>query len=142
MDAIVLGDMDSPGTSPEYIYDEATGEYMEVDCEGVPYADQDEEVPMVDDHIEALKRELPSYAYSMRACLDFIWTHPGCTKAEVKQACGRIGRNAEGRDSIDRLARRKMIYNLGRPNCHAWYVWQPPENNGRPAGTWAPTAHP
>jgi hypothetical protein len=30
---------DSPGTSPEYVYDEETGEYIEVDCEGRPYDD-------------------------------------------------------------------------------------------------------
>lgn len=79
----------------------------------------------------------------MRDVLEFIKAHPGCTKAEVRQVHGRIGRNAHGVDSIDRLARRDLVYNLGRPNKHAWYVWQEPEpeSNDRPDGMWTP-GHP
>ena len=78
----------------------------------------------------------------MQIALQYIETHPGATKREVLDAAGVWCRPwGGGPDSVDRLRARGLVYNLGRPNRHAWYRWQEPENNDRPAGMWAP-AHP
>ena len=51
-----------------------------------------------------------------RACLDYIATHPGCTRAEVIRALGEYDENAGGRGwyytSIKRLEARGLILDL------------------------------
>lgn len=91
----------------------------------------------MDETIARLRAELRPNWTSMRDCLDYIWTHPGATKTEILHKTGTC-RSRGGGDPVQRLASRGMVYNLGRDNCHAWYVWQPIE---QPAGFYAP-GHP
>jgi hypothetical protein len=76
----------------------------------------------------------------MAEALEFIASHPGCCKADVFRGTG-VRRSANGTDPMDRLLRRRMIYDLGPSHRYALYAWQEPENNNRPAGMWVP-GHP
>jgi hypothetical protein len=94
---------------------------------------------MLTEHVRQLKAELPANAYRMAEALDYIATHPGCTKADVYRETGVYPKPFGGApNSLKRLFWRGMIYNLGRCNRAALYIWQPPE---QPAGYWRP-GHP
>jgi hypothetical protein len=92
------------------------------------------------EHVAVLKAELPANAYSMREVLDFLAGHPGLSKADLKRALGRIGRNTHGKDSVDRLLRRGMVYNLGPANRYRLYITLAYAAE-RPVGSYAP-GHP
>jgi len=89
------------------------------------------------DEITPLLADLRPNWDRMRACLTYIYDHPGATKTEILRETGSR-RSFAGGDPVARLAGRGLVYNLGRDNRHSWYVWQPPE---RPDGMWSP-GHP
>jgi hypothetical protein len=132
--------MDSPGSSPEYVYDEATGAYVEVDCDGQPIRDDEP----ADDYahvVEAIKASLPPHAHRQREVLDFIARHPGCTRVEVFAGTDAYPKPFGGRPNpLDRLVRKGFVYDLGRCNRAALYVISSYDRE-RPAGMWTP-GHP
>jgi hypothetical protein len=147
-DITIEPSMDSPGSSPEFVYDETTGEYVEVDCDGQPV--QDDEPG--DDYahvVEAIKASLPPHAHRQREVLDFIARHPGCTRAEVFAGTGAYPKPFGGRPNpLDRLVRKGFVYDLGRCNRAALYVissYAPyvvsSYDRERAAGMWTP-GHP
>lgn len=81
-------------------------------------------------------RKLPPIGPRMTEALEFIQKHPGCSKADMRRALGRIGRNAVGVDSVDRLLRRGLVYDLGSQRKGARYMLY------APLGDAEGTAHP
>jgi hypothetical protein len=131
--------MDSPGSSPEYVYDEATGVYVEVDCDGMPYGDEPGDNHA--DVVESIKASLPPNAYRQREVLDFIARHPGCTKTEVFAGTDAYPKPYGGRPNpLTKLVRKGVVYDLGRCNRAALYVVSSYDRE-RPTGMWTP-GHP
>jgi hypothetical protein len=136
-DYVIESSMDSPGSSPEYVYDEATGEYIEVDCDGQPVQDDGPG----DDYADAVKAttaRLPPNAYRQREVLDFIARHPGCTRAEVFAGTDAYPNPYGGRPNpLTKLLGRGLVHNRGRSNRFALYVVTPYDQE-RPPGMWTP----
>jgi hypothetical protein len=135
----VLRSMGSPGSdiaSDEVVYVNDAGQIVvERDPSGPGW---DEELVMADP--EPLPRPIGP---RMREALDFIASHPGCSKSDIYRGTG-VHRGARGGGPVDRLLDRGLIYDLGPSHRYMLYAWQPqtaPEND-RPAGTWANRNHP
>jgi hypothetical protein len=135
-DVVVPSSMGSPGSDlgpDEVIYVDDSGQIViEHDESGPGWAEED---------VMAAPEPRPRpIGPRMAEALDYIRTHPGVCKADVFRNTG-VRRSANGADPMDRLLRRRLIYDLGPSRRYALYAWQESENNDRPVGVWVP-GHP